>query len=84
MISGFVDVDAITLSTAQLAAAGRVDTTTTWRVVMVALLVNLVFKAGATLLLGSMALFVRVAVAFGVSIAGGVLILWAWPLLFAR
>jgi uncharacterized membrane protein (DUF4010 family) len=84
VISGFVDVDAITLSTAQLAAVQRVDVTTTWRVIMVALLVNLVFKAGATLLLGSAALFVRVALAFGVSIAGGVLILWVWPLLFGR
>jgi uncharacterized membrane protein (DUF4010 family) len=84
VISGFVDVDAITLSTAQLAAVQRVDVTTAWRVIMVALLVNLVFKAGATLLLGSAALFVRVALAFGVSIAGGVLILWVWPLLFGR
>jgi len=84
VVSGFVDVDAITLSTAQLAAVERIDTTTTWRVIMVALLVNLVFKAGATLVLGSTALFVRVALAFGVSIAGGALILSVWPLLFGR
>jgi uncharacterized membrane protein (DUF4010 family) len=84
VVSGFVDVDAITLSTAQLAAAERVDPTTTWRVIMVALLANLVFKAGTSLVLGSTALFVRVALAFGISIAGGVLVVWAWPMLFGR
>jgi uncharacterized membrane protein (DUF4010 family) len=84
VVSGVVDVDAITLSTAQLAAAERIDPTTTWRVVMVAMLVNLVFKAGMSLVLGSSALFVRVALAFGISIAGGALILWAWPMLFGR
>lgn len=79
VISGVVDVDAITLSTAQLAAAERVDTTTTWQVILIASLVNLVFKAGVALMLGSAKLFLRVALAFGVAIAGGVLILLAWP-----
>ncbi len=79
VISGVVDVDAITLSTAQLAAAERVDTTTTWQVILIASLVNLVFKAGVALMLGSAKLFLRVALAFAVAIAGGVLILLAWP-----
>ncbi len=79
VVSGVVDVDAITLSTAQLAAAGRVDTTTTWQVILIASLVNLVFKAGVALMLGSAKLFFRVALGFGVAIAGGVLILLAWP-----
>jgi uncharacterized membrane protein (DUF4010 family) len=82
VVSGVVDVDAITLSTAQLAAVGRVDPTTTWRVILVAILADLVFKAGTALVLGSMTLFVRVALAFGVAITGGGLILWAWPLMF--
>ncbi len=84
VVSGIVDVDAITLSTAQLAAVRRVDPTTTWRVVMVALLANLIFKAGTTLVLGSMALFARVTLAFGVSLVGGALILWGWPMLVGR
>ncbi len=79
VVSGVVDVDAITLSTAQLAAAQRVDTTTTWQVILIASLVNLVFKAGVALMLGSAKLFLRVALAFGLAIAGGVLILLAWP-----
>lgn len=81
LVSGIVDVDAITLSTSRLAAAQRVDPTTAWRVVMVATLTNLAFKAGATMVLGSRALFARIALGFGVSIAGGLMILWLWPVL---
>lgn len=77
-ISGFVDVDAITLSSAQLAAAGRIDPATTWRIILLASLANLVFKAGAVLVLGTRKLFWRLALAFGVSIAGGVLMLVGW------
>lgn len=84
MISGVVDVDAITLSSAQLAAAERIDTTTTWRVILIASLMNLVFKAGVALSLGPTKLFWRLAVPFGVSIAGGILILVAWPAFFAQ
>jgi uncharacterized membrane protein (DUF4010 family) len=78
-VSGFVDVDAITLSSAQLAAAGRIEATTAWRLIIIASLVNLVFKAGAALVFGSRELFRRVVVGFGASIVGGVVILLAWP-----
>ena len=77
-ISGFVDVDAITLSSAQLAAAGRIDPATTWRIILLAALTNLVFKVGAVLVLGTRKLFWRQALAFGVSIAGGVVMLAGW------
>jgi uncharacterized membrane protein (DUF4010 family) len=79
VISGFVDVDAITLSSTQLAAAQRIDATTTWRVILIAVLVNLVFKAGVALSLGSAKLFWRLAVPIGLALAGGLLILLAWP-----
>lgn len=79
VVSGFVDVDAITLSTARLAAAQRVDVATTWQVILIASLVNLVFKAGMVLILGSTKLFVHVGIAFVVAITGGVAILVAWP-----
>lgn len=78
-VSGFVDVDAVTLSSAQLAAAERIEPLTAWRVILIALLTNLVFKAGVVLILGSAKLFWRLAIPFGVSIAGGILILVAWP-----
>lgn len=84
MISGFVDIDAITLSSAQLAAAGRIDTNTTWRVILIASLTNLVFKAGMALILGSPKLFRRLLLPFGASIAGGLLILLAWSTLFEQ
>jgi len=67
------------LSTARLAAAQRVDVATTWQVILVASPVNLVFKAGVVLTLGSAQLFMRVASAFGVAIAGGAAILVARP-----
>jgi uncharacterized membrane protein (DUF4010 family) len=80
-VSGFVDVDAITLSTAQLAATKRVDTAAAWQVIMLALLANLGFKAATALALGSWRLFFNVAPAFIVAITGGVLILLFWPAL---
>jgi uncharacterized membrane protein (DUF4010 family) len=79
VVSGFVDVDAITLSTAQLAAAKRLDTATAWRVIMLASLANLGFKGAAALALGSARLFFYLAPAFTMAILGGVLILLFWP-----
>jgi uncharacterized membrane protein (DUF4010 family) len=79
LVSGFVDVDAITLSTAQLAAAKRVDTAVAWQVIMLAVLANLGFKAATALALGSVRLFLNVALASTVAIVGGVLILLFWP-----
>src|SRR5204863_10015058 len=43
-LSGLTDMDAITLSTAQLADSGGTDTGTAWRVIMVAAISNFVFK----------------------------------------
>jgi len=78
-ISGVVDVDAITLSTARLGMAGLLDTATMWRVVMLASLTNLVFKGGALLALGSRLLFARTLPVFGLTLAAGVLLIFAWP-----
>lgn len=83
-VSGFVDVDAVTLSSAQLATAGRIEPLTVWRVILIALLTNLVFKAGVVLILGSAKLFWRLAIPFGISIAGGIAILVAWPVFFGK
>lgn len=84
VVSGFVDVDAITLSSAQLAAADRIEPLTAWRVILIASLMNLLFKAGMVLALGSAKLFWRLALPFGASIAGGILILLAWPAFFGE
>lgn len=79
LISGLTDVDAITLSTAELFQEGRIDAGVAWRVIVVAMLANLAFKAGAVAVLGSRKLLYYVAIVFGISIAGGVAVLLWWP-----
>jgi len=78
-VSGLTDVDAITLSIANLAEAGRVETQTAWRAVLLAALSNLVFKGALAGALGGTPLLRRVAPLFGCSLLSGVLILLAWP-----
>lgn len=77
LVSGVVDVDAITLSTARLGAAGRIEPEL--KTVLLASLSNVVFKAGAVLALGSAASFMRVLpVVAAVLIAGAALFVF-WP-----
>lgn len=71
-ISGLTDVDAITLSTAQLFNTGRVDAATAWRVVLTALLSNLAFKLGLAATLGGWPLARRIAPAYLLAAAGSV------------
>ena len=78
-VSGLTDVDAITLSTAQLVLADRLDTATGWRLILVGAMANLVFKAGAVAVLGHRRLLMNVVLAFGAAIAGGILLLLLWP-----
>ena len=74
-LSGLTDVDAITLSTAQLVNAGRLNADDGWRLVVVAAISNLIFKAGAVAALGRRRLFFRILPAYGVVIVAGVLML---------
>ena len=79
ILSGLTDVNAITLSTAQLAARGRLPLDTGWRLVVIAVLSNLVFKGGIVALLGTRRLLVRVAAVFAVVLVAGLGILFFWP-----
>lgn len=79
LVSGLTDVDAITLSTSQLASQERLDTHTAWRMILLASLANLVFKGGLVAVLGSRELFRLVAGVFGVMIAAGGALFWFWP-----
>jgi uncharacterized membrane protein (DUF4010 family) len=79
VVSGLTDMDAITLSTANLAKAGRLDVNTTWRLILLAALSNTVFKGIAAIALGSSALRARIVVLFGLALAGGAVILLLWP-----
>jgi uncharacterized membrane protein (DUF4010 family) len=79
VVSGLTDMDAITLSTANLAKAGRLDVNTTWRLVLIAAMSNTVFKGIAAIVLGSSALRRRIITLFGLALAGGAAILLFWP-----
>ena len=79
LISGFTDVDAITLSTANLAGSGAMEVNTAWRAMVIASLANLAFKAGAAGFLGGLPLLRSVLALFGVPFAAGLGLLWLWP-----
>lgn len=78
-LSGLTDMDAITLSTAQMMEAGRIDVDTGWRMMLTGGLSNIVFKGCVAAALGSRRLLRRIAVLFGISLAGGAALLWLWP-----
>lgn len=78
-ISGLTDVDAITLSTAEMMGAGRISTETGWRMMMVGGLSNVVFKGAVAATIGSRRLAIWVAALFGVTLVSGAGILWLWP-----
>jgi uncharacterized membrane protein (DUF4010 family) len=79
VISGLTDLDAITLSTAQLASSKMVDTITAWRVVLIAVMSNFLFKFGIVAALGSPALTRRIGSAFAAALVAGGAILLFWP-----
>jgi uncharacterized membrane protein (DUF4010 family) len=79
VLSGLTDMDAITLSTSQLVNQGRLDADTAWRMIVVASLSNLAFKGVLVATFGNRELFRDIAVAFGVAIAAGGVMLWLWP-----
>ncbi|MDQ3625442.1 MAG: MgtC/SapB family protein [Verrucomicrobiota bacterium] len=79
ILSGLTDVDAITLSSSQMAAEKRLDPDLAWRTILIAAMSNFGFKLATVALLGSRALALRVALAFALALAGGGLILWLWP-----
>jgi len=79
VLSGLTDMDAITLSTSQLANQGRLDTGTGWRLILVASMANLAFKAGMVAVLGSRELLTHVVLLFGAALVAGGAILLFWP-----
>jgi len=78
-LSGLTDLDAITLSTANLMQDARLDLVTGWRMILVGGLSNIVFKGGVVLALGTRGMKRRVTLAFGAALAGGAAILVLWP-----
>jgi len=78
-LSGLTDMDAITLSTAKMIEAERLSIDTGWRMILIGGMSNLVFKASAVAVLGDRRLLKRILLTFGLSFAGGVLLLTFWP-----
>lgn len=79
VISGLTDVDAITLSTADLVKSGSIGPSTGWRVILLAVLANLVFKGGIVAVTGGRALLLRILPVYAAALASGLCILFFWP-----
>lgn len=79
IISGLTDVDAITLSLSQLMKTGDLNTSTGWRLILLASLSNLLFKGIMVAVLGTRQLAKWIAISFGITIVFGLLLLWLWP-----
>lgn len=79
VLSGLTDVDAITLSTAEMLNRGQLEVATGWRLIMIATLANTLFKGGAVAVLGAPALLKRIALLYGIAIATGVALIFLWP-----
>ena len=80
-LSGLTDMDAITLSVARMAKAdpSGVIASGGWRLIVVAALANLAFKAGIVGVLGGRRLLGQILLLFAVPLAGGVALLLFWP-----
>jgi len=79
IISGLTDVDAITLSLSQLMKGGSLETSSGWRLILLASLSNLLFKGIMAATLGTKKLAQWIGLSFGLSIVAGLLIIWLWP-----
>lgn len=79
VLSGLTDMDAITLSASRMVARQEIAAGTGWRMIVLAAMANLVFKAGLVASLGNWRMFAWVAALFGLSLAGGGAIFFAWP-----
>jgi uncharacterized membrane protein (DUF4010 family) len=77
-VSGLTDVDAITLSTSRLVATDRLEPDTGWRLILIAILSNLLFKLAIAATLGSRAFARRLGGLGAVAVAVGVALLVFW------
>ena len=78
-LSGLTDVDAISLSTLRLVRAGAVDPSLGWRLILVGILANLLFKGAVVWLWGHAQLRRRIAAIFGSALGVGLALLRFWP-----
>jgi len=74
-LSGLTDMDAITLSTARMSANDPAIAVGGWRLIVVAALANLFFKAGVAGMLGGRRLLLQIAALFSIPLIGGIAML---------
>lgn len=79
VLSGLTDMDAITLSTSRLVTANRLSADIGWRVIVVAAMANLCFKAGIIAVLGNRPLLKRTILLFAIIIAVGTALITLLP-----
>lgn len=79
VVSGLTDMDAITLSASMMYRDDRIPADVAWRMIMVGMMANLVFKAVAVFTLGSRRLALIIAILFGVTLLTGIVLLLFWP-----
>ena len=79
VLSGLTDIDAITLSVARLVGSDQIDPEQGWRLIVVALLSNLVFKGAMAALLGDGRLRRWILLLFGLQLVAGAAVLAFWP-----
>lgn len=78
-VSGLTDVDAITLSIGRLFVESRIDEDIAWRVIFVASLSNLAFKAGVVAVIGGTHLRRRILPMLIALTLSGLVGVWLWP-----
>lgn len=78
IIGGLANKDAITLSLSQLIKGG-LETTLGWKLIMTAVISNMVFKVVLASVLGNMQLSKYLGVAMLLSVAAGLILIWLWP-----
>ncbi len=79
VVSGLTDVDALTLSVAELYSQERVAGDTAWRAVLIASLANLAFKIAVAAVLGGRRLALYAGATLGASVVFGAGLVWWWP-----
>jgi uncharacterized membrane protein (DUF4010 family) len=77
-LSGLTDMDAITLSTAQLVGQGDLSAQIGWRLIITGVMSNLVFKTFLVAGLGGRAMLIRLLPFMAVAIAGCCVVLALW------
>jgi uncharacterized membrane protein (DUF4010 family) len=78
-VSGFTDVDAITLSMSESANHATLSTGLVWRVIVLAVMANLVFKGGCVMVLGNGRLKKWIGSLYLAALAAGGALIFAWP-----